>query len=684
MRRSPFSWPLAFVVALGITAPAPAAGQETPSDTLLTVGHYLELEQIADPRISADGSHIVYTRRAVDLGKDWWRSALWIMNADGSQHRFFAEGSNPVWSPDGKRLAYLAEGQIFVRWMDAQGASSQITNLAETPADLKWSPDGKWLGFSMRVPKPTTWTIHLPEPEGAKWSPPPKVEDQLHYRADRRGYIPPGDTHLFVVAADGGVPRQVTKGDWSVGARFDARPGRVGWDWTPDGKTIVVDGFDGPNADLNFREANIFAVDVASGAMRRLTPERGTWTAPSVSPDGQWVAYEGYAFTTQTYHTADIYLARLDGTATRNLSGTFDRDPGTLTWARDNSGIYFEAKDRGATNVYFASAKGGVGNAVRSVTSGPHTLTFGSLADNGTGIGVRSAIDAPVELVRFNAHQPNSVVQLTHGNTDALSRIKLASAEEIWYPSTAGARIQGWVMKPPGFDRTRKYPLILEIHGGPHGMYRTDFYYDFQNFAANGYVVLYVNPRGSIGFGTDFGNAINYDYPGVDYDDLMAGVDTVVGRGYIDQRRMFVGGCSGGGVLSSWVIGHTTRFAAATVRCPVTDWLSFPGETDSPLFAYNFFKTPFWEDPTPWLTHSSLMYVGHITTPTLLVTGERDYRTPMSQTAEFYSALKVRGVPAVLLRFDDEPHEPITKPSNFMRVQLYTLSWYQQWGTTTH
>jgi dipeptidyl aminopeptidase/acylaminoacyl peptidase len=260
------------------------------------------------------------------------------------------------------------------------------------------------------------------------------------------------------------------------------------------------------------------------------------------------------------------------------------------------------------------------------------------------------------------------------------SAIRLGGVEEIWYTSSGNAKVQGFIVKPPNFAPGKKYPMIMEIHGGPHGMYNGAFNYMFQNFAANGYVVFYTNPRGSTGFGTDFGNAINLRYPGVDYDDLMAGVDSLIGRGYVDEKKMYVGGCSGGGVLSSWVIGHTTRFAAAAVRCPVMDWLSFAGQTDVPLFTHNFFEKPFWEDPKRWLEQSSLMYVGNVQTPTVIMTGELDMRTPMPQSEEYYAALKMRGVPTALLRFQGEYHGTGSKPSNFIRTQLYMMSWYQKYG----
>jgi dipeptidyl aminopeptidase/acylaminoacyl peptidase len=276
-----------------------------------------------------------------------------------------------------------------------------------------------------------------------------------------------------------------------------------------------------------------------------------------------------------------------------------------------------------------------------------------------------------------------TLVQLTHVNDDVLGRIRLGEVERIRYASTGGTQVDGWIVKPPGFDRTRSYPLIMEIHGGPHAMYDASFSYMHHNFAANDYIVLYTNPRGSTGYGSAFGNAIRHRYPGVDYEDLMAGVDTVVARGYIDTTRMYVGGCSGGGVLSSWVIGHTNRFAAAAVRCPVINWMSMAGQTDVPLFSQNFFDKPFWEEPAQWLAQSPLMYVGKVTTPTIVMTGELDLRTPMPQSEEYYTALKTRGVPTALLRFAGEYHGTGSKPSNFMRTQLYMMSWSGKWRRTS-
>jgi dipeptidyl aminopeptidase/acylaminoacyl peptidase len=682
---------------LVFTAATASGAQEKHSDTLLTVDHYLDFEQVADPQISPDGRQILYARRYVNKIEDRWDSALWMMNADGSHNRMLGKGASPVWSPDGTRIAYLAEGeprgtQIFVRYMDAEGAVSQITHTDQSPADVKWSPDGKSLGFSMFVSSPRVWKIDMPEaPKGAKWTPAPRYETSLHFKQDRVGFMESGNRHLFVVPAEGGTARQLTRGNWSVGSRFDALDGAVGWDWTPDSRTIVFDGLADSTADLNYRNSNIYAVDVSTTALRRLTAQDGAWSGPAVSPDGKKIAYRGYTQVRDSYHASDLFIMNADGSGAQNITPSLDRDVGDVSWAPDGSGIYFVAQDRGTSNLYFS----GPGGGARPVTSGEQMLTNFAMAPKGgpsiLGVAVRSTYKQPNDVVKValkSGARTGDVTQLTHVNDDLLSRIKLGEIERVTYTSTSGTKVDGWVVKPPNFDASRKYPLIMEIHGGPHGAYNVAFNYQFQNFAANGFVVLYTNPRGSTTYGSAFGNAIMHRYPGVDYEDLMAGVDTVVGRGYVDTQSMYVGGCSGGGVLSSWVIGHTNRFAAAAVRCPVIDWLSFAGQTDVPLFTYNFFAKPFWEDPEPWLKQSSLMYVGNVTTPTVVMTGELDRRTPMPQSEEFYAALKMRGVPAALLRFEGEFHGTGSKPSNFMRTQLYMMSWYKQWkrasgGTVT-
>ncbi|HJQ19909.1 MAG TPA: S9 family peptidase [Gemmatimonadaceae bacterium] len=681
MRKSSF-----LVLALCVVPilAAPSHAQQSRSDTLFTVEKYLDFEQVNDPQISPDGTQIVYTRRYVNKLEDRWDASLWIMNADGTRNRFLTKGGSPRWSPDGARIAFLGDGepsgtQLFVRYMDAEGATSQVTHVSEPIGDIRWSPDGRWIGFSMFVPKQNSWQIDMPvAPAGAKWTPAPKYITTLHYRQDRRGFNRPGYTHLFVVPADGGTARALTSGDWSVGAQFDGQQGGVSWDWSVDGRTVYVVGMNDPKADMNYRNSNIYSVDVATGALKRVTAQDGAWDGVAVSPDGRRIAYDGFPNSKASYQASEVYVANADGSAPQKLT-TLDRDPGGIQWARDGSGVYFTVFETGTANVYYAPATGA---GATKLTSGAQLVSLTSLARTGVGAGTRSTFSDPADVVRIDVTRRGAaatIAQLTRVNDDVLSNVKLATIERITAKSTNNTEVEGWIVRPPSFNPSKKYPMIFEIHGGPHGMYNVGFSASYQNFAANGFVVVYSNPRGSTGYGSAFGNAIEKNYPGPDYDDLMAIVDAAVAKGYVDTDRMYVGGCSGGGVLSSWVIGHTDRFAAAAVRCPVTDWISMTGMTDIPLFTFQFFDKPYWEDPKSWLEHSTLMHVGNVKTPTLLMTGELDMRTPIPQTEEFYVALKMRGVPAALLRFEGENHGTSSRPSNWMRTQLYMMSWYNQW-----
>jgi dipeptidyl aminopeptidase/acylaminoacyl peptidase len=668
--------PVAALIAAGVSS---SNGQETPSANRFTTEHYFELERVSSAQISPDGARIVYAREQANRLEDKWEPALWIMNADGSQHRFLAKGSNARWAPDSKRVLYLADGeprgtQIVIRWIDAEGPATQVTHATEKIADARWSPDGRMIAFSMFVPEKSKWTISMPaEPQGAKWTPAPRIVETLHYRQDRVGFLEDGYTHLFVVAADGGAPRQLTTGEWSAGAGELRAP--IGLDWTPDSKALVLEANRDTNADLEYERSQLLVVDAASGSIRELVSKPGVWERPAVSPDGKTVAFTGYPESKKTHSVADLYIIPFAGGEARKISGDYDRDPLNLHWAADGSGLFFDADDHGSRNVQFASLSGGV----RAVTTGVHVLTLDSVSKDLMAAGTVTDPDHPAELAKFNLRRPAEMTPLTNVNAGLLAGKRLAKTEEITFDSNGNTRVQGWVVKPPDFDPAKKYPLILEIHGGPFAMYSVAFNYMWQNFAANDFVVLYVNPRGSTGYGTAFSGAIDHNYPGPDYDDLMAGVDAVMAKGFVDASRMYVSGCSGGGVLSSWVIGHTDRFAAAAVRCPVTDWLSMAGDTDIPLFTYSFFQKPFWEDPSDWLSHSSLMYAGKVSTPTLLMTGVLDRRTPMPQTEEYFAALKKRGVPVKVLQFEGEYHGTASKPSNFIRTQLYMMSWFKKY-----
>ena len=662
-----FTLLLTFILAASASAQAPRER--------LTADLFLDWELVASPQVSPNGREIVYTRRWADKINDKYEDEIWIVDADGGRNRFLVKGSQAAWSPDGKRLAYVAPGQpagaqIFVKWMDAPG-ETQLTRLERAPSNLSWSPDGKRIAFNMLVAGNPGLTIKMPpRPSGAKWVEPPRVVDRLNYRNDGAGWRPEGFAHIFVISEPGRVPRQLTDGDFQHGS-----PG-----WTADSSTVVFSGVRKDEAEYLRGGSDIYSVTAAGGAIRRLTDREGPDTNPAVSPDGRFIAYVGNDQNDNTYNVTRLSVMNSDGSNKRVLTPEFDRSPGNLIWALDGSGVYFNAEDKGSVNLWFQPARGG---APRQLTEGAQILNVTSLSRTGLAVATRSSSNAPNDVVAFEPGKNAPARRLTAVNDDVLEGRRLGAVEEIWYDSSGGMKVQGWIVKPPDFDASKKYPLLLYIHGGPHTMYGVGFNFEFQSHAADGYVVLYTNPRGSTGYGQTFGNAINNAYPGDDYGDLMRGVDEVIKRGYTDERNLFVTGGSGGGVLTTWIVGHTDRFAAAVAMKPVVNWYSFVGTTDGADWYYNFKQLP-WEDPAEHLRRSPLTYVGNVKTPTMLLTGDLDLRTPLEQTEQYYRALKLRKVPTAMVRLTDEYHGfnadfGLRHPSNRVAQMLYLRGWFEKY-----
>ena len=654
------------IISIGYVSP------QNNKSRSLELEDFLELESVSSPQISPDGSQIIYGRRWVNKYEDRSQTDLWIIDADGSNNRFFMEGSNPSWSPDGKKIAFTKSGeprgtQIFVKYMDVPGPATQVTRIDKSPSSIQWSPDGKYISFTMLVPDNESWPIKMPKkPAGAQWTEGPKIIDDLVYRRDRVGFVEEGYTQIFIIPSDGGTARKITDGKWNHG--------QGGYSWTGDGQEILFSGLRIEDAEYAWRESEIYAVNVNSGKFRQLTDKKGPDSSPLVSPDNKLVLYRGYDWTDDTYINSKFYVMNLDGSGSKMISGDFDKSARVIKWASDNSGVYANVSEKGTGNLYFIPLKG----KAKKITEGTHMLSASSISDAGNVVATVSSPYEPGDIYTFSHKDPN-IRKLSSVNEDVLSQVKLGKLEEIWYKSTDDVDIQGWIIKPPDFDPEKKYPLILTIHGGPHGMYGVGFNLRWQLHAAEGYVVLYTNPRGSVGYGSAFGNMIKNDYPNKDYDDLMNGVDELIKKGYIDEDNMFVYGGSGGGVLTAWIVGHTDRFAAASVNYPVIDWISFVGTTDGASWYRNFKKFP-WEDPSEHLRRSPLMYVGNVKTPTMLMTGVNDLRTPIPQTEEFYMALKIQKVPTVMLRFNSEFHGTSSKPSNYMRTLLYLHSWFDKYS----
>ena len=673
-------------IAVHTQAPAAPGGGSTPGppSNRFEPMNVFDLEWASDPQVSPDGRRIAYVRHFMDIRRDRRRSTLWMVAVDGSDHRALTSGQrndgSPRWSPDGRRLLYTSveEGagvQLYLRWMDT-GETARLTNLLEPPGSLAWSPHGRSIAFTMFVPERPQPFVAMPDkPEGSTWADPPRVIRRLVYRADGQGYLRDGFTHVFTLPADGGTPRQLTSGAFDHGGPLA---------WTPDGRHLLFAANRRPDAEYEPLDTEIFEVSVAGGPLRQLTDRRGPDQSPAISPDGALVAYLGFDDRYQGYQLTRLSVMRRDGTGSRVVTTALDRDVEQPAWSADGKGLYFATSDKGNGKIGFVTLDGkveylaadlGGGDLGRPYSGGSYSVTRdGLIAYTHT----RPEQPPDVALARRGG---TGATRLTRLNDDVLGTKTLATVEEIWFPSSKDQRqIQGWIATPPGFDATKKYPLILEIHGGPFADYGDRFAAEIQLFASAGYVVVYVNPRGSTSYGETFGNLIHHAYPGDDYDDLMSGVDAVLAKGYVDADNLFVTGGSGGGVLTAWIVGKTHRFRAAVSAKPVINWHSFVLTADgSPFFYRYWFPAPPWERPEEYLRRSPLSLVGNVKTPTMLLTGEQDYRTPMSESEQYYQALKLRRIDTALVRVPDAPHEIIVRPSQLVAKVSHILAWFEKY-----
>ncbi len=643
-----------------------------------------QLEYAADPQISADGSQIVYTRTFFDVMKDRKRSNLWLINADGSGHRPITSGntneSAPRWSPDGKRLLYVSNedgsNQLYVRWMD-DGQTAKLTQLQRPPGGLSWSPDGRWVAFSMMVEESRKPYAPLSgKPKGAKWGEPAKVIDKVTYRQDGGGYVENGHTQIFVVPAEGGTPRQVSSGPYDQG-------GAVAW--SRDGRSLYFSANRNEDRDYDLLNSEIYRVDIATGDVAALTDRPGPDANPAVSPGGKRIAYLGFDDQFMGYQITRLYVMDIDGGNSRVLTAELDRDVTQPKWSADGKGLYFRYDDQGNTKIAYVSLDGrlrDLADNVGGTTLGrPYPSGSYSVADNGRFVFTQTRPEYPADLAV--GRRGSQARRITRLNEDLFAFKDIAPVEEFHYRSSFDGRdIEGWIAKPPGFDPDKKYPLILEIHGGPFANYGDRFSPEVQLYAAAGYVVLYTNPRGSTSYGAEFGNLIHHAYPGNDHDDLMSGVDALIEQGYIDTDRLYITGGSGGGVLTAWAIGKTDRFRAAVVAKPVINWHSFVLTSDFyPFFTRYWFPGPPWEIPEHYHQRSPLSLVGNVSTPTMLLTGEADFRTPISESEQYYQALKLRKIETVLVRVPDAPHGiAASRPSALMAKVTHILKWFDDHG----
>lgn len=636
-----------------------------------------ELEWASEPQVSPDGKTIAYTRNGYDVMTDRAIKRVWLLDADGRNHRPMTDGDSrsAVFSPDGRRIAFIAgsgkDTEIHVHWLE-DNRTARITRLPESPSALSFSPNGDSIAFKMFTPAEAEPMAKLPKaPEGARWAPPFKVYEDVRYRSDGVGYLRPGFNHIYLVPSDGGSPRQITTGEYNHNT----------FDWSPDGTALVVSANRRPDWEYETLDTDLYRFSVGDRSMVRLTDRYGPDSRPAFSPNGRYLAWTGWDDAHRGSENALLYLRDLESGDTRVLTADLDRSIGGLAWSRDSRSILVQYDDAGRGILASVDLKGRLRVLASDLggTAMSRPYTGGAFHAGGSTIAyTRSTPARPAEIAAIRNRE---IETLTGLNEDLLAHRDLAEVKTVRFPSRLdGREIEAWIATPPGFDPANAYPLILEIHGGPFAAYGPHFASEIQLYAAAGYVVVYVNPRGSTSYGAEFANLIHHAYPGGDYDDLMSAVDHAIEAGYVDEERLFVTGGSGGGILTAWIVSHTDRFAAAVSAKPVINWYSMVLTADSGhvYSRYWFDKYP-WEDPEAYLNRSPLHFVGNVTTPTMLLTGEQDLRTPISESEQFYQALKARKIDTALVRIPGASHGIAARPSHLIGKVEHILAWFERY-----
>lgn len=662
--------------------PLSAVLAETTPNTLQSKDLF-DLQYVREVQISPDGERIAYSRAIHDIMCDCVRSNVWMIDSDGDNHQPLLSGrgsySSPRFSPEGDRLAYVTKDeagttQLFVRWLES-GQTALVSNLVESPSSIAWSPDGEMIAFTMHVPAEKPSLASPPaKPEGATWAEPPVVIDSVVYRFDGRGYLNPGFSHVFVVPADGGAARQLTEGDFNHNGPLA---------WIPDGSGIVFAANRDDNWQYELTERDLYRVSLADGELTQLTDLPGIEEDPTVSPNGEHIAFVRDDHQGKQYSLEQIAVINADGKNPRVLNAEQDRTGGSPQWAADGSGLYFHFDDRGERKVGFVGLDGKVRTVVERISGTtigrPYLSGDFDVASDGRIAFAMGTAKSPADVHVLDDGQSR---QLTHLNRNLLDQRKLGEVHEIVYESAVdGTEIQGWYLTPPDFDPEKTYPLILEIHGGPHLAYGPHFSSEMQRFAAEGFVVFYDNHRGSSSYGREFGMLLEYKYSSEeDFGDHNSGVDAMIEKGFIDPERLFITGGSAGGIATAYAIGLTNRFRAAAVAKPVINWISktltgdyYPGQIKHqfPDLPWNAFEH-YWK-------RSPLSLVGNVTTPTLLITGEEDFRTPMSETEQYYQALQLARVETVMVRLPGTSHGIASRPTRLIAKIDNILAWFKRY-----
>ena len=708
----------ALIAALLLAVPQLASAAQRP----ITETDLFKFVWTADPRISPDGKQVVYVRVTVNAKKDGYDTALWIVPADGSEPpRPFTSGPedrSPRWSPDGSRLAFVRSvktdkdkddkvSQIFL--ISTRGGEAvALTDMPQGASDPVWSPDGRTIAFAssanekdVRKWREKAAKGKTPEAEKAGEKAEEEHESDVRviaravYRFNGGGYDDPSrPDHIWAVGVPAAgftrppEPKQLTSGSFGENIAF----------WSPDSSLLYFASDHDQEPYYSAARTDLYAIPASGGEIRQIFSFDGGIDDIALSPDGRRVGFAGGMNPKEdhSYDQPDLFVMDLaPGAKARNLTANYDADvlaglaadqhaprggnPHTVVWSKDGNRLIAAVGERGRVNLKHFEVQTG---EVTPVTQGDQEVVSYSATPDGSRLAL--VISTPTVLGDLFSLEPATgrMVPLVHPNQELFSGLDLTPPEEITYKSFDGLEIHAFVQKPANYESGKQYPLILNIHGGPHSAFGYTFFHEMQWMAAKGYLVLYPNPRGSSTYGQQFGNVIQYNFPGDDAKDLLAGVDEMVKRGVADPKRLGVTGGSGGGILTNWIVTQDHRFAAAAAQRSISDWSSFWYTADFTLFRPTWFRGAPWEDPQDFARRSPITYVKNITTPLMLIEGEADYRTPPTAGGEqMFRALKYLHKPVVMVRFPDESHELSRSGQPWHRIERlrHIVAWMDKY-----
>ena len=640
-----------------------------------------DLQYVKNPQISPDGSQIVFRRMTFDILKDRAVGNLWMVNSSGitNQKLTSRESSEygAIWSPNGDRLAFISstdEGsEIYIYWKNTS-KFARISQLEGSPSNLAWSTNGKDLAFTMKVKTTPPILVNMPKkPKGAQWAKTARITDRLYHESDGQGYIDAGFTHVFLISSEGSGIVQLTSGEFNHTGPLS---------WSKDNSKVYFTSNRSDSWEYDFRNSELYSVNVENYIIQVLTDRKGPDFNPKESPNGKYIAYLGYKDKVQAYQNTQLSIMDVDGKNKRVLSLNVNSSINSFQWDSNNKGIYYSYDKFGDTKIAYLNLDGSSRDLAENLGGNSIGRPYGggsfSVSNNGVIAYTNTSYKHPSELTIVKDKKSK---QITNLNSKLLENRILGKVEEIWYKSSFDNRdIQGWVVYPPNYDSSKSYPFLVENHGGPISNYGSRFSAEMQLFAAAGYVVFYPNPRGSTSYGEEFANLLHHNYPAEDYLDVMDGVDFCIKNGIAKEDRLYVTGGSAGGSMTAWIVGKNNRFEAAVVVKPVMNWISKTLTADN-YFQYSDTRLAGqpWDNFQQYWDFSPISLVGNIQTPTMVMVGMEDLRTPPSEAKQLYHALKLRKIPTVLVEIPEASHGIANRPSNLITKVAHVLAWLKKY-----